>query len=311
VDGQVAGVIFGSVSDSDGDLVPGAQVVLKSAGEAKERTTISHNDGRFSFSGVPPGEFEMTATAKGLAPGKLSGTLKPGAVFDAPAIRLGVATASMVVTVTPLSEHEIAEEEVRTEEKQRVLGIVPNFFVTYDEHPVALSAKQKYGLGVRAVLDPTHFAFAAAAAGVEQATDTYPGFGTGPAAYGKRYGAALATSTTSSLLIHSVYPSLFHQDPRYFYKGTGTGWQRTKYALSTAVIRKGDNGRWQPNYSTIAGSLTAGALSNLYYAPSDRHGAALTFENGLLSIAGEGVGHLVQEFVLRRFTTHAKGSPQP
>ena len=77
------------------------------------------------------------------------------------------------------------------------------------------------------------------------------------------------------------------------------------------MIRKGDNGRWQPNYSTIAGSLTAGALSNLYYAPSDRHGAALTFENGLLSIAGEGVGHLVQEFVLRRFTTHAKGSPQP
>ena len=130
----------------------------------------------------------MTATAKGLAPGKLSGTLQPGAVFDAPAIRLGSATANTEVTVTPQTEHEIAEEEVRTDEKQRVLGIVPNFFVTYEANPVPLSAKQKYRLGMRAVLDPTHFAFAAATAGVEQETNTFPGFGTGPARMGSAMG---------------------------------------------------------------------------------------------------------------------------
>ena len=311
VGGQAAGVIFGSVTDGDGDLVPGAQVVLTCSGDATERTTVTHSDGRFAFPGVPAGAFEMTATAKGMAAGKLSGTLQPGAVFDAPAIRLGAATASTEVTVTPETEHEIAEEEVRTEEKQRVLGIVPNFFVTYETNPVPLSAKQKYRLGLKVIVDPTRFVFAAAAAGVEQLENTYPGYGTGPAAYGKRYGAILATGTTESILRHSVFPSLFHQDPRYYYKGTGTVWERTKYALGSAVITHGDNGKRQPNYSVILASLSAGALANLYYAPSDRHGAGLTFENGGLAILGEGVGHLVQEFVLRRFTSHAKGSAQP
>lgn len=310
VNGQVAGVIFGSVSDSDGDLVPGARVTLVSGAEKNERTTITGSGGRFQFSGVAAGAFEITATAKGLASGKITGTLKPGAVFDAPPIELRVQSTSTVVTVTPQTRYQIAEEEVRVEEKQRVLGIVPNYFVTYDKNPVPLTAKQKYGMGLRVVIDPTHFIFSALAAGVEQETNAFPGYGSGPQGYGKRYGADLATSTTSSLLRDSVYPSLFHQDPRYFYKGTGTVWQRTKYALATAVICKGDNGRWEPNYSAILGNLSAGALANVYYAPSDRHGAELTFENGLLSIAGEGFGHLMQEFVFRKFTKHA-GQTQP
>jgi Carboxypeptidase regulatory-like domain len=311
--GQAAGVIFGSVSDSDGDLVPGARVTLISSGETGERTVVTDSGGRFQFSGVAAGAFEITATAKGLASAKITGTLKPGALFDAPPIKLSVESTSTVVTVTPKTQFQIAEEEVRTEEKQRVLGIVPNYFVTYDLHPVPLTAKQKYRMGLRVVIDPTHFIFSAIAAGVEQESNAFPGYGSGPQGYGKRYGADLATSTTSSLLRDSVYPSLFHQDPRYFYKGTGTVWQRTKYALATAVICKGDNGQWEPNYSGILGNLSAGALANVYYAPSDRHGAALTFENGLLSIAGEGFGHLLQEFVFRRFTKHAPqpGTPQP
>lgn len=303
--GQATGVIFGSVSDSDGDLVPGARVELKSGVEKEARSVVTDSSGRFEFSGVAAGTFEMTATAKGLASGKLSGTLPLGAVFNAPPIVLGAATASTEVTVTPKTEREIATDEVRVEEKQRVLGIVPNYFVTYDLHPVPLSAKQKYGMGLKEVFDPTRFAFAAAAAGVEQETNTFPGYGTGPAAYGKRYGAALATGSVESILRHSVFPSLFHQDPRYYYMGTGTTWERTKYALGSAVITHGDNGRNQPNYSVILASLSAGAIANLYYAPSDRHGAGLTFENAGLAIVGEGVGHLVQEFVLRKFTTHS------
>jgi hypothetical protein len=304
VNGQALGVIFGSVTDRDGDLVPGARVELKRSG-AVARSVVTDSGGRFQFSSVEAGAFEIAASAKGLAGGKLNGTLAPGAVFDAPPIVLGAATTTTELTVTPKTEQEIATEEVRVEEKQRVLGIVPNYFVTYDLHPAPLSAKQKYGMGVKAVFDPTRFAFAAAAAGVEQETNTFPGYGTGPAAYGKRYGAALATGSVESLLRHSVLPSLFHQDPRYYYKGTGTTWERTKYALGTAVITHGDNGKRQPNYSVILASLTAGAVANLYYAPSDRHGAGLTFENGALAIAGEGVGHLVQEFVLRRFTSHS------
>jgi hypothetical protein len=212
-----------------------------------------------------------------------------------------IAYSNTQVNVTA-SQQEIAQEEVHAEEQQRVVGFVPNYFVTYSKNVAPLTAKQKYSLGFHVILDPTHFLFAGIAAGIEQADDAFPGYHQGAAGYGKRYGASLADSTTATLLRGSVYPALFHQDPRYFYKGTGTNWERTKYALETAVICKGDNGHWQPNYSDLAGELTAAGLSNIYYAPSDRHGAGLTFENAFLGLAGVGVGHLLQEFVFKHLT---------
>ncbi len=310
VNGQAAGVIFGSVTDSDGDLVPGAKVVLKSSAEATERTAVSDSGGRFHFSGVAAGAFEMTATAKGLASGTIKGTVEAGGVFDAPAIRLGGATSTTVVTVTPETEHQIATQEVKQEEKQRVLGIAPNYFVTYDKHPVPLAAGQKFNLSLHSILDPTHFAFAAAVGGYEQEVNMFPGFGTGPASYGKRVGALLATTTTSELLRQAVYPSLFHEDPRYIYDGEGSTGSRLKYALRSAVICRKDNGRDGIYWSAILGGLTAGAISNLYYAPSDRHGVGLTFESGALSIAGEAFSHVLQEFLYRRFTTHSGERPK-
>jgi hypothetical protein len=111
----------------------------------------------------------------------------------------------------------------------------------------------------------------------------------------------------------AVLPVLFHQDPRYFYKGTGTVWQRTRYALSTAVIARGDNGKWQPAYAGLLGDFGSGAISNLYYPASNRNGAGLTIENGFLAVAGDAVGNLLQEFVLRKMSTGVKlhGTPQP
>jgi len=145
-------------------------------------------------------------------------------------------------------------------------------------------------------------------AGISYADNRYPGYGTGWSAYGKMYGASLADSTTETLMRGSIMPSLFHQDPRYFYKGTGTVRSRAFYALSTAVRARGDNGHWEVSGGILAG-FASGAISNLYYASSDRHGARLTFENGALSIVGVGVGHLLQEFLYKRFTpglVHAK-----
>jgi hypothetical protein len=308
VNGQAAGMIFGSVTDSDGDLVPGAQVTLTSSGVTGERTIVSDNGGRFQFSGVAAGAFQITAAAKGMSEGTISGTLPPGAVYNAPPVVLRVGSMNSEITVRAQTEHQIAQQEVKVEETQRVLGIVPNYFVTYDKHPAPLDSKQKFSLGLHEVLDPTSFLFAGAAAGIEQATNTFPGYGSGPAAYGKRYGASLAGEMTSVLFRNSIYPALFHQDPRYYYKGTGTKWQRFEYAMSTAVICKGDNGRWQTNYSGIVGGLSSGALANLYYAPSDRHGAALTFENAGLNIVGTGFAHVLQEFVFRSFTSHSHGA---
>jgi len=234
--------------------------------------------------------------------------MRPGEQYVMPATaQMKIATAKQSVDVT-VTTQELAEDEIKEEEKQRVAGVIPNFFVSYNWKAEPLTAKQKFELGWKATLDPTHFIFSAAGAGIDYANNNFPGFGRGWSGYGKRYGASLADSTTGTMIRGSIMPAVFHQDPRYFYKGTGSVPSRFFYALSTAVRSRGDNGHWQVS-SGILADFASGAISNLYYAPSDRHGAALTFENGALGTVGVGVGHVIQEFVFKHLTpglVHAK-----
>ena len=116
----------------------------------------------------------------------------------------------------------------------------------------------------------------------------------------------MADTAIGGMLGGAVLPVLFHQDPRYFYKGTGTKWQRAWYAIGTSVIARGDNGKWQPAYASVLGDFASGAISNLYYPASNRNGAELTIENGFLAIAGNAAGNLLQEFVLKKISTGVK-----
>jgi hypothetical protein len=307
----MAATLKGSVLDSHGKPVANVQIHLINTNTQDERSGQTDDEGRFDLSSLPTGPFVLTVLSDGSIVGSANGFLRSGETLELAAITMHLSATSSEVNVTA-TEHEIAEAEVKQEEQQRVVAIVPNYFVTYSPNPTPLSAKQKFNLGWHVVIDPTAFAFAAASAGIEQWNHTIPGYGPGPQGYGKRYGAALALSTSSTVFRGSLFPALFRQDPRYYYKGTGTVWSRTKYALATAVICKGDNGKWQANYSGILGDLSAGALSNAYYPASSRHGAGLTFEDGLLSTAGVGIGHLFQEFVFRRLSTHVPAAtPKP
>jgi hypothetical protein len=192
---------------------------------------------------------------------------------------------------------EIAEEQLKVEEKQRVLGVVPNYYVTYIPDAAPLTAKQKFKLAVKSTMDPVTFLLTGAIAGAQQANDSFKGYGQGAQGYGKRYGAFIGSA---------ILPSLLKQDPRYFYKGTGSTRARLLYAIANAVVCKGDNGRWQANYSNILGSLAAGGLSNLYYPPEDRNGPALTFENAALGIGASAAANVFQEFIIRKLTPSAR-----
>jgi len=303
---RVDGSISGEVRDVTGAIVPGAHVRLVTAVSADMEAVVD-SAGEFEFGDIAPGPFTLIITEEGLAPETISGRMRAGEHYQMPPVQMKIASASQSVDVT-VTQQELAEDEIKQQEKQRVAGIVPNFFVSYNWKAEPLTAKQKFELGWHATLDPTHFIFAAIGAGVEYANNDYPGFGSGWSGYGKRYGASLADSTTGTMIRGSIMPAVFHQDPRYFYKGTGTVSSRFWYALSTAVRSRGDNGHWQVSSGIIA-DFASGAISNLYYAPSDRHGAALTFENGALGTVGVGVGHVVQEFVFKHFTpglVHAK-----
>jgi hypothetical protein len=211
----------------------------------------------------------------------------------------------ITVDVKPTQE-EVAEQQIKEETQQRLLGVLPNFRVSYRWDAAPLNARQKFKLAWKGISDPVTFASNGVLAGIQQARGDFSGFGSGADGYAKRYFAAYGTALTGSMISTALLPSVFKQDPRYFYKGTGSTSSRVGYALSRSVMRRGDNGRWQPDYSRILGSLAAGAISNLYYPEEDRRSGRLMLENAAIRVAGAAGGNLLQEFLYKRLTTHSR-----
>jgi hypothetical protein len=300
---QAPGTIGGTVTDTSGSVVVGAIVTLESAASTGQRTTITDEAGSFHFSAVQPGTYRITITASGFAVWTAASVaVVLGQNPPLPPAVLQVAPASTKVDVG-LSPHELAVEQLKAETKQRLLGVFPDYFVTYEPNAAPLTAAQKFELGWRTIFDPVTIGFSAITAGIEQARNSYHEFGQGVEGYGKRFGADYADTVSGVIVGGVLMQSVFHQDPRYFYKGTGTGRRRFLYAIATAFVCKGDNGHWQLDYSDVLGGLAAGEISTLYYPASSRTGLRL-FHNVLEGFGGRAAGNLLQEFVLRKVTTH-------
>ncbi len=308
------GTVQGVVTGKGGEVYEGVRVELArpSAGPISGPGALpplvqqTNSDGEFAFVNVPAGAFTLTISSDGFATQTLSGELKPGETFDAQHIVLLLKESTSVVHVSASGQEEIAEEQIHVEETQRVLGVLPNFYVNYDRHPVPLTTRQKYSLAWRSNIDPFTFLLNGAFAGIEQADNTFAGYGQGMQGYAKRFGANYADTFISTEIGGAILPSLFKQDPRYFYKGTGTIRARAAYAIANAVVCKGDNMRWQFNYSGILGGMAAGGISNLYYPASDRSGWELTFENLAIGIGESAVQNLFEEFIVKKLTPGAR-----
>jgi hypothetical protein len=288
--------VQGVVQDLQGNTIADATVVLTAPGKLGERTTTTNSDGSFTFDALPAGEFRLIITVSGLdqytSP---EFPVKAGAIVQAPRIALKISTSSSVnVYATP---DEVAQAQVHEQEQQRVFGVFPNFYTSYIWKAEPMSVRQKYSLAFHALVDPASFLIVAGVAGAEHYNGTYPDYGSGIEGYGKRYGAALADATTSRIVGSAVLPSLLHQDPRYFYQGSGGVRSRTQHAIASVFICRGDNGNPQPNYSHLLGSLTAGAVANAYH-PAASRGLGLTFETFGITIGGNIAGNLFREFVL-------------
>jgi hypothetical protein len=195
----------------------------------------------------------------------------------------------------------IAEMQIKEEEKQKALGLIPNFYVSYVPDAVPLNRRQKFELAWKTMVDPMTFGITGAIAGLQQANNDFSGYGQGAQGYAKRFGAAYADSAIGTMIGGAILPSVFKQDPRYFYKGTGSKKSRLLYAIANSVICKGDNGHWQANYSALLGTLAAGGISNLYYPATDRD-LNVTFENTLIGIGASAATNILQEFVIKKLT---------
>ena len=302
-DQQFSGSISGTVTDPSGAAVAGARVRLTRGDQSPNQEALSGDDGQFSFPNSAPGPFQLAITAEGFATQSFSGTLRPGETYLVPRIALALATETAELRVVP-PRAEVAEDQIKEQEKQRVLVFIPNFYVSYVPDAVPLTSKQKFELAWRTTLDPVTFVLTGAVAGIEQAQNDFSGYGQGAQGYGKRYGASYADLVTGTFIGSAILPSLLKQDPRYFYRGSGGTRSRILYAIANAVICKGDNGRWQADYSSIVGSLAAGGISNLYYPATNRNGVALTFENALIGIGESAATNLLQEFLIRKLTSN-------
>ncbi len=298
---RLPGSISGTVVDQSGAVVTGARVKLTREDQSLNQEVVSGTDGQFSFPNIAPGPFQLIVTAEGFATQTFSGILGSGDNYIVPQTALVIAGDSAEVRVE-LSQTEVAEEEIKVEEKQRVLRVIPNFYVSYIPNAVPLTSKQKFKLAWKTTVDPFTFVLSGIIAGVEQAQNDFSGYGQGAQGYAKRYGAAYADGVTGTFIGSAILPSLLKQDPRYFYKGTGSKRSRILYAIANAVICEGDNGHWQANYSSILGGLAAGGISNLYYPAQNRNGAELTFETALIGTGASAAANLFQEFIVRKFT---------
>jgi hypothetical protein len=298
------GSILGTVVDTSDDPVPDATVVLQ--GPAGDRLTVVTNDsGSFAFNHVTAGiAYQVTVTAEGFAEWSSSVTVEPGQEKTITDVKLRILAVQRAVTVS-YSEKEVAAQEFKAEEQQRIFRFIPNTYVTYEPHPEPLTTGMKFHLAYKSLTNPVFFARTAAWAGVQQAVDTPSQWRQGAKGYGKRVGAGFADATTEGLIGNAILPSLLHQDPRYFYQGSDTKKSRALHAILAAFICKGDNGKTQPNYSTWGGSLISSSISLSYYPSSDRN-AQHVFKNFGIGMGLHVAGGLVQEFILDKFTSKGK-----
>ncbi len=300
----MTGSISGTVVDSSDDPIPGATLVLQGPAGARFKA-VSKDDGTFAFDGAPAaGACQLTVTAEGFADWNSSITVEPGHNKTLPEIKLRILAVQRAVTVS-YSSKEVASQQIKAEEQQRALGFIPNIYVVYEPHPEPLTANMKFHLAYKSLTNPFFFGRTAAWAGIQQARDNPSEWHQGTEAYGKRLGAGFIDATAGSLISNAILPSLLHQDPRYFYQGAGTKKSRAFHAMSAPFVCKGDNGKWQPNYSQIAGSLISYSLATAYYPGSNRT-AGHVFQTFGIDMGLHVFGSLAQEFIFAKFTSRGK-----
>ena len=212
-----------------------------------------------------------------------------------------------VVPATPPQKSAEPQKQAGAEKEQkkaadhqeshaRVLGLAPMFNVVNDPSKARpLSVGEKWKLFYRQTYDPFQFVTTAFSAAINQAEDEFPEYGQGTMGYAKRYGAGFADNSLGSFFGNFALPSLLHDDPRYFRKGSGPFVNRLFYSAGTSVIARHDNGTHHPNYSNVVGNLIGCAFGNLYYPKGDR-GVGTTVEHGFQVTAYGAVGGVFQEF---------------
>jgi hypothetical protein len=304
---QDAGLIEGKVTDSSSTPIYGALVTVEGANGSRH-TTVTDTEGAFRISSLAAGHYSLKISASGFSDwtaSNVAASVTPEAKPLMAVLQVAPQVTSVTVTLPP---EEIAAEQLSRQVKQRTLGVIPNYYVTYESNPAPLLPKQKFHLASKLLLDPATFAAVGITAGIQQAHNSYYQWGQGSEGYAKRFGAAYGTAAQNLLITSVVADSVLHQDPRYFYSGRGTKKQRAWYAFASAFRAKGDSGEWQPPYAGLIGAVASAEISNTYY-PGERTQYSLLGRSLMFHFAGLVGLNFAEEFLLKKMTSHTPEAP--
>lgn len=309
---QSSASIVGTIRDTHGSPTPGVQVTLVGPGPGASRMIRADSEGTFTFADLPAGHYQLKIEGAGIQPSTSAElVLETGEKRDLSMVARQLPLTRTTVRVVA-TRNEVAQAQIKQQEKQRILGFLPNYYTSYIWDAAPLTPKLKFKLALRTTTDPVTFLVAAGIAGAEQKHKTFPGYGQGPEGYAKRYGATYADMVVNRMVSSAILPTVLHQDPRYFYRGSGSIRSRVLYALAESVVCRRDDGRVAPNYSRVLGAFATAGLSNIYRAPEDRR-VGLTLRNGLIITGSGAVVNLLREFLSRKLTPNvpvfANGKP--
>jgi len=178
---------------------------------------------------------------------------------------------------------------------KRIFGVLPNYRTANATAVyMPITVKQKFTIAAKDSFDYPLLGLAAVIAAEGQATNAHPEFGQGWAGYGRRVGTSYADQAIGNMMTEGIYPSLLHEDPRYFRRGYGSVWSRTWYAATRVFVTKTDAGGTRFNFSELLGNATGTAISNAYYP--DSRDAADNVEKLGEQIGIDAVSQVLKEF---------------
>jgi hypothetical protein len=195
--------------------------------------------------------------------------------------------------------------------KDRIFWALPNFLTLEDADKVPpLTTKEKFKVVAQGVFDPSEFLLVGFVAGIGQAANSNPSYGQGFQGYAKRYGTAYGDTAIENFMVGAIFPSMLHQDPRYFQSGHGGFWHRTGHAVGRVFITRTDSGGQQVNYSELVGALGAAAISNYTYHPHSDRGFGAVSKTWGTQIGFDVATYMIKEFwpdIRKHYKQHDAG----
>jgi hypothetical protein len=211
-----------------------------------------------------------TAQAPSAAPGASPAAVPaPDAATPPPAVPAQSPSAN-----APAQQNQPAQkapEDSGGKQTRRILGIVPNFrAVSANQKLPPETVQEKFMDATHDSFDYSSIFFPAVVAGYDMARDATPEFHQGGAGFARYFWHSAVDQTSENYMVEFIFPTLTHEDARYYTLGHGGFMKRAGYALSRAVVTRTDSGKETFNISEVVGAGSAAGLSNLYYPSASR-----------------------------------------